>query len=223
MRPEHPAAPSPAPEVRAADQESAAWLAALTSAGPPREQALVRLYEMLLRIARGEATRRAGQLRIAAPELDDLAHQAAADAMMAIIGKLAQFRGDSRFTTWAYKFVIFEISAKVSRHYWRYPDVSMDAGDWDRLPARLGAGPADEAQGRDLLAALRTAVTERLTERQRRVFVAIVLNGVPLDALVAELGTSRGAIYKVLFDARRSLKAELAANGYLDHGTVRQT
>jgi len=196
---------------------------ALTSTGPPREQALARLHEMLLRIARGEAARRAGQLRIAGPELDDLAHQAAADAMMAIIGKLAQFRGDSRFTTWAYKFVIFEISAKVGRHYWRNPDISMDAADWDRLPARLGAGPADEAQGRDLLAALRTAVTEQLTERQRLVFVAVVLNGVPLDALVAELGTSRGAIYKVLFDARRRLRAALAANGYLDHGTVRQT
>jgi len=223
MMPEHPAAPGSAPEVRAADPESAAWLAALTSTGPPREQALARLHEMLVRVARGEARRRAGQLRITGPELDDLAHQAAADAMMAIIGKLAQFRGDSRFTTWAYKFVMFEISAKVGRHYWRYPDVSMDAGDWDRLPDRLGGGPADEAQGRDLLAALRTAVSERLTERQRRVFVAIVLNGVPLDALVAELGTSRGAIYKVLFDARRTLRAELAANGYLDHGTVRQT
>jgi RNA polymerase sigma-70 factor, ECF subfamily len=220
MMPEQPALPGPAPAARAADPESAAWRAALASAGAEREEALARLHELLLRIARGEAARRAGQLRITGPELDDLAHQAAADAMIAIIGKLDQFRGESRFTTWAYKFVIFEVSAKVGRHYWRNPDVSMDAEDWDRLPARLGAGPADEAQGRDLLAALRTAVSEQLTERQHRVFVAIVLNGVPLDALVIELGTSRGAIYKVLFDARRKLRGALAAKGYLDHDTV---
>jgi len=43
----------------------------------------------------------------------------------------------------------------------------------------------------------------------------VVLNGVPLDALVAHLGSSRNAIYKMLFDARRKLRAVLAANGYL--------
>ena len=53
-----------------------------------------------------------------------------------------------------------------------------------------------------------------LTARQRRVFVAIVLHDVPLDALVIELASTRNAIYKTLFDARRKLRAALAANGY---------
>jgi RNA polymerase sigma-70 factor (ECF subfamily) len=57
-------------------------------------------------------------------------------------------------------------------------------------------------------------VDEELTSRQRRVFVAIVLNGVPLDALVIELASNRNAIYKTLFDARRKLRAALAAHGY---------
>ena len=71
------------------------------------------------------------------------------------------------------------------------------------------------AEWRDLAAALRRAVDEVLTPRQRQVFVAIVLNGVPLDALVLELGSSRNTIYKVLFDARRKLRSVLVANGYL--------
>jgi RNA polymerase sigma-70 factor (ECF subfamily) len=171
---------------------------------------------MLVRIARREAARRGPRLRLAGPELDDLADQAAADALLAITGKLGQFRGDSRFTTWAYKFVIFEISAKIGRHFWRNPAVSLDAEDWDRLPARFGLDPAQEAEARDLLAALRRAVDEELTARQRQVFVSLVVHGVPLDALVIELGSSRGAIYKALFDARRKLRASLAANGYLD-------
>ena len=91
----------------------------------------------------------------------------------------------------------------------------MDAEDWDRLPDRFGFDPAHQAEWRDLLAALRRAVATELTPRQREVFVAIVLNEVPLDTLVAELGSNRNAVYKVLFDARRKLRAALAAGGYL--------
>jgi RNA polymerase sigma-70 factor (ECF subfamily) len=169
----------------------------------------------LLRIARGEVARRGPRLRLTGPELDDLAYQAAADALVAITGKLGQFRGESRFTTWAYKFVILEVSAKIGRHFWRHPSVRLDAEDWDRLPDRFGFDPAREAEWRDLLAALHRAVDQELTARQRRVFVALVLNAVPLDTLVIELGTNRNAIYKTLFDARRKLRAALAANGYI--------
>jgi RNA polymerase sigma-70 factor (ECF subfamily) len=170
---------------------------------------------MLVRIARGEARRRAPSLRIAGPELDDLAHQAAGDALLAIIGKIDQFRGDSRFTTWAYKFVMLNVSAKIGRHFWRDPTVPLDAEDWDRLPGRFGFDTAREAEWREMLAALRRAVDEELTPRQRQVFVAIVLNDVPLDTLVLELGSNRNAIYKTLFDARRKLRAALVTNGYL--------
>jgi RNA polymerase sigma-70 factor (ECF subfamily) len=175
---------------------------------------------MLVRIAHGEAARRGPRLRIAGPELDDLAYQAAADALVAITGKIGQFRGESRFTTWACKFVIFEVSAKVGRHFWRHPAVRLDAEDWSRLPGRLGADPAHQAEWRDLFAALRRAVDSELTPRQREVFVAIVLNDVPLDTLVMHLGSSRNAIYQAMFEARRKLQAALVANGYLGHDTV---
>jgi RNA polymerase sigma-70 factor (ECF subfamily) len=201
------------------DPAAAEWVRMLTGSGAEREAALARLHEMLLRAARRELRRRSGQLQVTGPELDDLAYQAAADAMLAVIGKLGQFRGESQFTTWAYKFVIFEVSAKIGRHFWRSPSVSMNAEDWDRLPDRLGPAPALESEWRDLAGALRRAVDEELTQRQRQVFVAIVLNGMPLDALTAELGSTRGAIYKTLFDARRKLQAALAANGYLDDDT----
>jgi RNA polymerase sigma-70 factor, ECF subfamily len=197
------------------DAESAEWVQALAGGGPRREAALTRLHDRLLRIARGEAARRGPRLSIAGPELDDLAHQAAADALLAITAKIGQFRGESRFTTWAYKFVIFELSAKIGRHFWRQPRVPMFAEDWDRLPSRFDVDPAHEAEWRDLLTALRRAVDSELTPRQREVFVAIVLNDVPLDTLVVTLASSRNAIYKMLFDARRKLRAALVANGYL--------
>jgi len=197
------------------DPESAEWLRVLAGTGPRREAALARLHGMLVRIAQVEVRRRGQRLRFTGPELDDVAHQAAADALVAITSKLGQFRGESRFTTWAYKFVIFEVSAKVGRHFWRNPAVPLDAEDWDQLPDRFGFDPAQQAEWHDLLGALHRAVDQVLTARQRRVFVAIVLNAVPLDALVIELGSNRNAIYKTLFDARRKLRAALAANGYM--------
>jgi len=205
------------------DAESAEWLQTLAGTGPRREAALARLHEMLVRIARAEVRRRGPRLRITGPELDDLAYQAAADALLAITGKLGHFRGESRFTTWAYKFVIFEVSAKIGRHFWRHPAVPVDAEDWDRLPDRFGFDPAREAEWRDLLAALHRAVDEKLTVRQRAVFVAIVLNNVPLDTLVIELASNRNAIYKTLFDARRKLRAALVANGYMGHEGLRSS
>jgi RNA polymerase sigma-70 factor (ECF subfamily) len=205
--------PSCAPTL---DPDSAEWLRSLSATDRERDAALVRLHDLLLRIARGEVHRRSGQLRLSGPELDDVAHHAAADALVAITAKIGQFRGDSRFTTWTYKFVIFEVSTKIGRHFWRNPSVAMNAEDWDRLPDRFGLEPARELEWRELVAALHQAVDEVLTERQRQVFVAIVLNGVPLDALVAELGSNRNAIYKMLFDARRKLRAELVAKGYMD-------
>jgi RNA polymerase sigma-70 factor (ECF subfamily) len=197
------------------DAESAEWVRDLGADGAGREQALGRLHEILLRIARGELRRRSGRHPITGPELDDLAHQAAADALLAITGKLGSFRGESRFTTWAYRFVILEVSTKLGRHFWQRPTVVLETEDWDRLPDRFGMGPADHAQWRGLVEALHRAVDEELTERQRHVFVAIVLQGVPLDALVVQLGSNRNAIYKTMFDARRKLRAALAANGYL--------
>jgi RNA polymerase sigma-70 factor, ECF subfamily len=197
------------------DAESAEWLQGLAGLGAGREAALARLHERLLRIARGEVARRGPRLAISGPELDDLAYQAAADALVAILGKLGQFRGESRFTTWAYKFVIFEVSAKIGRHFWRHAPVPLDAEDWERMPGWFGFDPAQQAEWRDLLAALRRAVETELTPRQRQVFVAVVLNDVAMDTLVLAMASSRNAIYKTLFDARRKLRAALAANGYL--------
>jgi hypothetical protein len=116
---------------------------------------------MLLQIARGEVRRRGPRWQLTGPELDDLAYQAAAGALIAITGKLGQFRGESRFTTWAYKFVICEVSAKIGRHFWRHPSVPLDTDDWDRLPGRFGFDPAREAEWRDLLAALRDEAPDR--------------------------------------------------------------
>ncbi len=195
------------------DSASEEWLKSLT--GGEREEAVGRLHQLLVCAARREIHRRSTGVRVTGPELDDLAFQAAGDALVSVLAKLQQFRGESRFTTWAYKFVMFEVSTKLARHFWRRSDMPSQPVDWGRLADRFGIQPDEQSEGRDLLEALVRALDETLTDRQRQVFVAIVVNGVPLDALLEEMGGTRGAIYKMLFDARRKLRSALVDGGYL--------
>ena len=102
-----------------------ALLAALR--GPDRDAAVAELHALLLRAARFELGRR----RVAD---DDLAMEAADDALMAVLGKLDQFRGASRFTTWAYKFALLEAGVKARRRAWRGREVQIDEERWPELP-----------------------------------------------------------------------------------------
>src|SRR5215471_11992988 len=94
--------------VAGPDADSAEWLRVLAGTGPQREERLARLHALLLRIARAEVARRGPRLRLTGPDVGEPRYQAGRDAVICISSKLGQFRGESRFTTWAYKFVIFE-------------------------------------------------------------------------------------------------------------------
>lgn len=198
------------------DEASARWVVALGDpAAAGREAAVRELHALLLGVARAECARRAGQSGVRGVELDDVAQQAADDAVVGVIAKVATFRGDSRFTTWAVSFVVFEVSAALGRHAWRRAGVAWDPPTWEALPERLGLSPEDVALGTALVAAVREAVETSLTAHQRRVFTAIVVGGTPVDVVAADLGATRGAVYKTVFDARVSLRRALVAAGHL--------
>jgi RNA polymerase sigma-70 factor (ECF subfamily) len=190
------------------------WVARLQKRHRRREETVAKLHQVLLRSAYHELWRRRGQLdSMRGPEFDDLAQQAADDALMKILGRLDEFRGESRFTTWAYRFVIFEVADKAARHAWRKHPPIAEALQLEQLPDTLAACSGDRVETREQLAALSAAIAE-LPERQREVFVAVALNQIPADVLAIELRSNRNAIYKNLFDARRTLRARLALAGY---------
>jgi RNA polymerase sigma-70 factor (ECF subfamily) len=198
----------------ALDADSRQWLEQLRVGHPRYHQTVARLHEVLHRVAVYELSRRRHQLRsIQGKEFEDVAQQAADDALVNVLERLDEFRGLSRFTTWAYTFVMFEVSAKIARHAWRRqpPDVAPIA--WDRLPNLVALGPEDRLEQRAQLDALSRAIGG-LPPRQREVFVAVALNDVPIDVLTLKLRTNRNAVYKSLFDARRRLRAVLAAAGH---------
>jgi RNA polymerase sigma-70 factor (ECF subfamily) len=190
------------------------WIAALRSRGAERDRAVAELHALLLRAARFEAVRRRGSLPwVGAAELDDLVLQAADDALVAVLGRLDSFRGASRFTTWAYKFAIYSTAVTLRRRAWRDREVSLAPELWALVPDR-GSQPQQQAEDGELHNALRRAI-EALTAHQRDVLVAVALEQVPIDVLAERLGTTRGALYKTLHDARRKLRVQLADSGWL--------
>jgi len=189
-------------------------LDALRQSGPVRDSALSELHALLLRGARHELRRRSETLAWLSPgEVDDLAHQSTDDAMAAILAKLDSFRGESRFTTWAYKFVLLEAGVKARRRAWHGREVVLEDESWRQLADR-GPTAQQAVEESDLLRAIVDAIGSVLTPRQREVFSALALNGVPIDVLAERLATTRGALYKTLHDARRKLRASLTEAGY---------
>ena len=193
--------------------DSADWLSSLRAAGAEREAVIGRLHELLLRAARFEAARRRPTLTgVGSRDLDDLTMQAADDALVAVLAKLDTFRGASRFTTWAYKFAIYETSVKLRRRAWQDREVGLEPEYWVAVPDG-GSSPPQEAEHAELLAGVRHGIASVLTPHQRRVLLALAVNGVPIDVLADRLGTTRGALYKTLHDARRKLRIHLTDQG----------
>jgi RNA polymerase sigma-70 factor (ECF subfamily) len=196
------------------DDASRAWLADLRSTGAARDAAVARLHALLLRAARFEVSRRRPMLpHLRGNELDDIALEAADDALMSVLARLDDFRGASRFTTWVYKFALLEAAVKLRKRAWQGREVPLEPEAWDLLSGDVGT-PAVAAEQHELVRAVQSAIEKELTPHQRRVLVALALNGVPIDVLADRLGTSRGALYKTLHDARRKLRAHLDQQGF---------
>jgi RNA polymerase sigma-70 factor (ECF subfamily) len=204
---------SEAPLTHGPDAESRAWLLELRADGGRGEDARRRLHDLLLRAARFEIGRRRGALpHLRGGDFDDLAHQAANDAMLAILGKLDSYRGESRFTTWAYKFALLEAAVKLRRRAWQGREIPLEPGDWARFADR-GGSPASSAESHEVMGSIRNALQSELSRHQREVLIAVAVNGVPIDVLAERLNTSRGALYKTIHDARKKLRAHLADAG----------
>jgi RNA polymerase sigma-70 factor, ECF subfamily len=206
--------PHPAPPRRFLDSDSRTWLDSLNSDGHIRDEAIAQLHALLLRAARFEIARRRATLpQWDGDDLDDLALQSADDALVAVLAKRDEFRGHSRFTTWAFKFALLETAVKMRRRPWQGRELSLEPERWPHITDRT-ASPEADAEQIELLDAVRQAIDEELTPHQREVLVAVALNGVPIDVLAERLGTTRGALYKTIHDARRKLRQRLETEGH---------
>jgi RNA polymerase sigma-70 factor, ECF subfamily len=204
---------SRAPAAERSQPDGDTWIEELRSDGPERDEAIGRLHALLLRAARFEVSRRAQFVpHLRGGDFDDIALQSANDALVAVLAKLDTFRGQSRFSTWAYKFALLEASVKVRRRAWQGREIPLEPDSWPRF-ADPQDSPAAQTERSELLAAIARAIEEDLTPHQREVLVALALNEVPIDVLAERLGTTRGALYKTLHDARQKLRRKVDLDG----------
>src|SRR5262245_14263347 len=197
-----------APRIRGLDQESRRWLRGLRSEGGERDEAIARLHALLLGAARFEVARRRSSLpHLRGDELPDIAMEAADDALMSVLRRLDDFRGDSRFTTWAYKFALLHAASKLRRRAWQERELPLDHYSLATIRQERH-GPDDDAETAEVLRATGDGMAQP-TAHQRTVITALAVNGVPIDVLAERLDTNRNALYKTLHDARKKLREHL--------------
>jgi RNA polymerase sigma-70 factor (ECF subfamily) len=197
-----PEASPPAAEDR--HSEAVAWVRSLRSSGREREEAASRLHELMVRAARFELLRRRAAWNGSSDTVDDLASQSADNALAAVLAKLEDYRFESRFTTWAYKFAVLEAAMLARKRSWQERELPTDPQTWSHLAESRDL--ADELTVREELREVTRAIQTELSPHQREVLTALVLDGVPIDVLAERLNTTRGALYKTLHDARRKLR-----------------
>ncbi|MGH7432317.1 MAG: RNA polymerase sigma factor [Candidatus Methylomirabilales bacterium] len=194
------------------------WLRALRAKGPEQEQALRDLRGRVLRaILAYLAGPHVSQATRSQEDARQLAEECAQEALLAILGKLGTFRGESQFTTWTFAVAVRLLLGKLRRRKWR--EVSLeDSRIGEELPAwpiasAKSADPERALQQQETWRILRGIIEKDLTQRQRSVLVAHVLQGMPLDLVADWLGTNRDNVYKILHDARKKLKRSLIEQG----------
>src|SRR5512146_693926 len=198
------------------------WLLQLESSGAAQESALADLRELLLRAALYFFSRTPGDLAgLTRDEVLQRAEDCAQDALISLMAHLSDFRGDSKFTTWAYKFAIN--TALVTARHERLKGVSLDAlaassekafSDWAMEDKSEGAAPEQSAVQAEIRVVIREVIEQDLTDKQRTVLSMMIFNDVPMDEVVRYLGANRNAVYKMLHDARRKLKDGLQSRGF---------
>ena len=198
---------------RGAVEDPQDWVVALATPGPGQDEAMRRLHALMVRAAAHQVWRMRAALPDPSPHaVDDLANAAADEAMTALLRKLHTFEGRSRFSTWAFKFAILQAATEVRRLQWQHREVELRDLE---IEAPAHDGPDHTAEARDLATAVTRAMRTCLTPHQRRVAIALLVDGVPIDVLADRLGSTRGALYKTVHDVRVRLRTELVATGHL--------
>ncbi|MDB5074054.1 MAG: polymerase sigma factor [Chloroflexi bacterium] len=189
--------------------------AMLRSGGPEREAASEELRDLLLRAALAYLVRQQYPVEaFGADSYTSIAEDYAQEAFVIILRQLDTYRGDCRFTTWAYRIIINLIADEMRRRCWRRRPLPEDTEVYPRRRASVAENDvAALAERRALWQLIDAIIQQELTPRQRAALVGRLFEEKPLIVLADELGTNKDNVYKLLHDARKHLKRALQARG----------
>ena len=200
------------------------WIAALIQPGEAQTEALQDLREYLRRaVIVYLRDKRTDLTHYALADLHEMAEDFAQNALLSIQNNLDKFRGEARFTTWAYRFVINEAAADLRKQ--QYKNVSLDSLIEDgtavihRFRNLPTTDPSVTADRQDFIDQLLDIIEHDLNERQRIAILGIHFQGLSNQEVAELLETSPNTVYKTLYDARKKIKARLVA-GHLGLGDI---
>lgn len=207
-------------QTRVRQRSNAEWLSQLVADGTPEQaEAIEDLRQYLLRAVLYFFSQSPGDLRsLARAELEQVAQDLAQDALLTILKNLAEFRGESKFTTWAYRFAINMSLVEARRQRWK--NFSLDNLLENSGTAELqfqdteSPDPVRSAQQQEVWETVRDVIQNDLTERQRKILTAVVFDDVPVDVVTKQFKMNRNAVYKMVHDARTKLKRRLEDRGF---------
>ena len=197
------------------------WILSLSNPNAQQAEVIAELGQLLLRAALYTLVTHLEDLqKLEEHERVALAEDCAQEALLSVLAHLDEFRGESKFTTWAYKFGVNTALTRARHERWKQVSLDElsengDSADW--LEWGEGFQTTDSEQPA-LRSEVRNVIEEvfrcELTDRQRQVLKWVAFDGVPMDVVVERLASNRNAIYKLLHDARLKVKRHLADQGY---------
>lgn len=186
------------------------WLEDLQSDDPVvQDQAMADLQHRLRRIIFAQFLAKG----LSGSCIDDVVQETS----LRIFQRLDRFRGDAKFMTWATAFAVRTGLEMIRRGFWAartasdfmLPDQRVELAEfW----TSVAPSPELNAQRDEVLMLLSEAINKDLTPRQRSALLR-ELQGWSITEIAAEMGTTRGAVYKLTHDARKKLKSVLEAAG----------
>jgi RNA polymerase sigma-70 factor (ECF subfamily) len=197
------------------------WIRALSGTKKQQDEAIRDLRQYLLQVSVYTLYRYMKDIHALSPsERLALAEDCTQEALITVLDHLDEFKGESKFTTWAFKFAVNVSLSSARREGGKQislKQLSESADRFDWFISRTASAPPDaelQVLQAEVTAVLDDAIQHDLTDKQRMVFKLIVFEQVPMDAIVQRLGTNRNAVYKLLHDSRKKLKQALQANGF---------
>jgi RNA polymerase sigma-70 factor (ECF subfamily) len=197
------------------ERSNEAWLTELRDGHPQQAPAIEALRTYLKRGVVTYLYSRSDLSHLAEQELGQMADDFTQDALLKVQSNLDNFKGKSKFTTWASKIAANHTISELRRAKWR--DFSLDAltesgtsiQEVLEIPEMQGSNPDKENERRQIWSAIENVIENELTERQRQALVAVRVENIPIAEVARLLNTNANNIYKLIHDARLKLKRQL--------------
>jgi RNA polymerase sigma-70 factor (ECF subfamily) len=209
-------------DVNLIERSNEQWLSALRADGDEQANAIESLRHHVRQSILYYLSQERSDLRnLSYQELGRMADDLAQDATVRVMNNMDMFRGESKFTTWANRIAVRLAISDLRRA--RYKDFSLDniTAQGELMPTTTAddtlnstpVNPETSVERDDVLERINQALKDALTQRQYQAIQAVALQGVPMDVVAEQMGTNRNALYKLLHDARRKLRAHLEEQG----------